>query len=195
MLSLTTLRKSGYEKVEVKRPLLSKKSKFTMVQIKNDSKKLKFKIAGEMFYPPAKQEHDQYGVKYTMGVKFSADDCEIFDKCLDGIEEQLQELGESDWERKETHDDGSIFLKLGTNKSHSEFSFSNNLQLKPTCLNHDKLDSGMDVQVELELGGWLMRVEGEKKYGLTLSIKSIHFGALEKKKKRKVEEDDVRVNL
>ncbi len=99
------------------------------------------------------------------------------------------------WEQKQVHDDGKIFLNLQANSASTDFVFESNLPVKPLKLQHEKIDQYMDVTVEFTVTGWYLKNDDaeEKKYGLTLKVKKIHWGE-EKKvvKKKKTEDDEVR---
>lgn len=170
-------------KFKVKKGVLNK---FSNTIVKVDGKPLKVKMTGDLFMVPTKTVHDDYGTKYSVGVEFSESDCAIFENILDSMDP------EDGWVRKETHDDGKIFLKLRTNASQSEFLTTSNIAIRPSKLHSDKLDLGMEVQVEMDVGGWFMQDEDEKIFGVTLKVKSIHYGSIVQKKRRKTDDDEVR---
>ena len=135
---------------------------------------LRLKLTGDLFMLPNKTEHEEYGVKYSLGVEFSTKDCEIFDAILD-------KMGETDgYERKEAHDDGKIFFSLKPNTKSTDFTCPMNIPIKPLKLSNDRLDLGMEVTVHFTVGGWWLSGD-DPKYGLTFKIKTVHYGPLDAK--------------
>lgn len=160
--------------------------KFSQSVVKIEKKPLRVKITGDLFMMPARSEHEDYGLKYSLGVEFKNADCELFDAVLDKLDIE-------GWERKECHDEGKIFLALKPNAASTEFTCECNVPIKPLKLASDKLDLGMEVTVDLAVAGWYMQDidEDVKKYGLSLKVKSLFFGPPPTKRKRK-DEDEVR---
>lgn len=140
---------------------------------------------------PQKQEHEEYGTSYKMGVEFNPEDMDVLERV---IELMCAEINDDEFDVKLPHDDGSIFFKLGTNKSMSEFTFESNVSLKPSKLNTDKLEQFSAITLDLLVSGWFMNNDGVKKYGLTLKVQKVWFGG-EKvksvKRKKPVDEEDV----
>jgi hypothetical protein len=142
---------------------------------------------------PTKNEHEDYGISFKIGVEFDEDDMVVFDKVL---EKMLAKCEDDSFAMKPCHEDGTIFFKLGTNRALSEFTFDSNLAIRPGKLGHDKLEQHMQVTLEIAVSGWYLnkKEEDEKKFGLTFKIRKITFGQEKSKpvvKKRKTEEDEV----
>ncbi len=157
-----------------------KTKKFSNSIVKIEKKPVSLKLTGDLFMLP-KRDESEFGVKYSVGIEFAADDCALFDAILDKLEID-------GWDRKECHNEGSIFLNLKPNANHSEFKCIVNPAIKPLKLYNDKLDVGMEVTVDLAVSGWYMQDDEDKKYGLSLKVKSIWFGPQPAKRKRKEEE-------
>lgn len=156
---------------------------FSSTTIKLDGRPLVVKLTGELFYEPTRSEHKEYGVSIKFGVKFEEADCLLFDQLLDLMDADIA----GEWTRKESHEDGSMFLKLKFNAEQTEFKgLTCNVPIKPLKLASDKIERGMDVTVELAVGGWLLH--SDEKYGLSFTVKSLYFGK-ESKKKRKDDEE------
>ena len=162
-----------------------KAKKFSNSIVKIEKKPVSIKITGNLFMLP-KRDESEFGIKYSLCVEFSMDDCALLDAILDKLEIE-------DWERKECHNEGSIFLNLKPNGAHTEFKFKNNVGLKPLKLYNDKFDVGMDVTVDMLVAGWYMQDTIDdvevKKFGLSLKVKDIWFGPLPSKRRRKDEEE------
>jgi hypothetical protein len=157
--------------------------KFSQSVVKIEKKPLRLKITGDLFMMPNRNESEDYGLKYSIGVEFQESECELFDAILDKLEID-------GWERKECHDEGKIFLTLKANAGSTDFTCTSNVPIKPLKLTSDKLDLGMEVTVDLAVAGWYMQDEDEKKYGLTLKVKGLFFGPQPIKRKRK-DDDEV----
>ena len=130
----------------------------------------------------------EYGVNFSAGFSFETVDLEILEKILEKMSAEVDD----EWEVKECHDDGSIFLKLLTNNTQSEFKFESNVPIKPLKLHHDKLEQHMDATVELVVAGWYRNTPEKKQYGLTLKVKKITWGNEKRKRKH---DDEVNLNL
>ena len=161
----------------------AKNKKFSNSIVKIEKKPVSVKLNGNLFMLP-KRDESEFGIKYSMGVEFLEEDCALLDAILDKLEVD-------DWERKECHNEGSIFLTLKPNTGHTDFKCTSNLSIKPLKLYNDKLDTGMEVTVDMAVSGWYMQDEDTRKYGLTLKVKSLFFGPPPSKRKRK-DDDEVR---
>ena len=162
---------------------------FSICAVRTDGKQLKLKLPGTLFMLPMRNEHSEYGVKYSVGVEFNATDLEVLDNALDQMAAHLDE----NWEPKPVHDDGKIFLSLKPKAGDKEFAFDTNVPIRPLHLAHDKIEQFMDVTVEVAIAGWYRTDDDVNKYGLTLQVRKITWGEEPKKtvRKRKVE-DEVR---
>ena len=138
---------------------------------------------------PTKNEHEEYGISYKMGVEFDEGDMIVFETILEKMGEVLDD---ESFEVKNSHEDGSIFFKLPTNKALSEFTFDSNVPIKPGKLGNEKIEQHMQVAVDLLVSGWYLKKkdDGDKKYGLTFKIRKIMFGQEKKPTKRRKTEDD-----
>jgi hypothetical protein len=202
MTTVKTL-KSQLNNITVTSPKFTSKSQFSPCRVLLDGKALKVKLTGNLFMLPAKNEHEDYGISFKMGVEFEEDDMVVFDKVL---EEMLKKVGDDEFAMKPCHEDGNIFFKLGTNRAMSEFTFESNVAIRPGKLVNEKLEQHMQVTLELTVSGWYLKKkdEDEKKFGLTFKIRKICFGQEKVKhvsKKRKTggggsgekEEDEVSI--
>lgn len=164
---------------------------FSNSTIKVNGNPLKVKLTGRMFMIPTRSEHDDFGLSYKIGCEFDTLSAGIksLDAALLAIGSNLLD-GES--QAKEPHNDGTMFLKLPVNSTHTEFKMESNIPIKPTKLLNDKIDQDMDVTVELLVSGWYRNdpEEDGMKYGLSFKMKKIHFGEEKKTKKQKVDLDD-----
>lgn len=133
---------------------------------------------------PQKQEHEDYGTSFKMGVEFNPEDMDILERV---IELMCAEINDDDFDVKSPHDDGKIFFKLATNKTMSEFTFESNVALKPSKLNNDKLEQFSMITLDILVAGWYMNNndDGTKKYGLSLKVQKVWFGGEKSLKKRK----------
>lgn len=196
MTTIKTL-KHQLESINVTAPRYTGKSEFAQCRVTLDGKPLKVKLTGTLFMLPAKNEHEEYGTTFKMGVEFDEGDMIVFDTVL---EKMMEVVDDESYVVKPGHEDGNIFFKLPTNKSLSEFTFESNVPIKPGKLGSDKLDQFMPVTVELILSGWYMKKKDEdvKKYGLTFKIRKVCFGNEKVRappvKKRKTEEDEVSIS-
>jgi hypothetical protein len=138
---------------------------------------------------PSKNEHDEYGTSFKIGVECDGEDMLVFENLM---EKMYDEVDDDEYQPKQPHEDGSIFFKLPTNKALSEFTFESNVPIKPSKLTHNSLEQFMPVTLDLLVSGWYLRKKDVKKFGLTLKIKKIAFGGEKRaSKKRKTEEDEV----
>jgi len=191
-MSLVKTIKHQLDSINVTAPKYTGKSEFSQCRVTLDGKPLKLKLSGTLFMLPTKNEHEEYGTSFKVGVEFDEGDMIVFETILDKMQEVI---GDDSYECKPSHTDGSIFFKLGTNKSLSEFSFESNVPIKPGKLHNDKLEQHMQITLDLLVSGWYLKkkgVDGEKKFGLTYKIRKIIFGAEKRpSKKRKAEDDEV----
>jgi len=198
MIAIKTL-KQNLDSIEVTGPRFTAKSEFSQCRVTADGKALKLKLNGTLFMLPTKNEHDDYGTSFKMGVECDGGDMTIFENIM---EKMYDELDDDQYDPKQPHDDGSIFFKLPTNKALSEFTFESNVPIKPGKLHNDRLEQFMPVTLDLLVSGWYLRknengVKDEngkqvKKFGLTYKIRKITFGGEKaRSKKRKTDEDEV----
>lgn len=187
--------KKAIDQINVTEPkfFLDKKTKemrkFSVCKISAGNEPISIKISGDLFMLPYRNENEVYGIKYNFGVGFKLTDCALFTKILDKMAVFCPE--EENWERKEVHNEnGGVFLNLKPTPNSTGFDCSNNLGLKPTKLEHDKLVKNMEVQVEMSLNGWYLNDGEIKKYGITPKIKNVHFGPQDKRKKRKIDDEN-----
>ena len=196
MSTIKTL-KHQLESINVTGPRYTGKSEFAQCRVTLDGKPLKVKLTGTLFMLPAKNEHDDYGTSFKMGVEFDEGDMIVFDTIL---EKMMEVVDDESYSVKPGHDDGNIFFKLPTNKALSEFTFESNVAIKPGKLGSDKLDQFMPVTIDLIVSGWYLKKRDEdvKKYGLTYKIRKVCFGNEKVKtpavKRRKTEEDEVSIS-
>jgi hypothetical protein len=135
-----------------------------------------------------------------MGVEFQIGDLEALEK----VEELMRSYVDDTWELKQFHNTGKIFFKLPVDSNHSAFKMVSNVPIKPGKLINDKIQQFTDITVDLGVLGWYQTVankeeeelsEGDKnKFGISFKIHGVHFGGAVKKRK-KVDEDEVRVNF
>lgn len=191
-MSLVKTIKHQLDSINVTAPKYTGKSEFSQCRVTLDGKPLKLKLTGTIFMLPAKNEHEEYGTSFKIGVEFDEGDMIVFETILDKM---LEVVNDESYECKPSHTDGSIFFKLGTNKALSEFSFESNVPIKPGKLQNEKLEQHMQITMDLLVSGWYLKkkgVDGEKKFGLTYKIRKINFGGEKvRSKKRKVEDDEV----
>ena len=189
MSSVKTI-KNSLDSLTVTKPKYQGKSNFSQCRVTHDGKPLKLKLHGNMFMLPMKNEHEDYGISFKAGIEFNEDDMVVFE---DIIEKMYDQANDGDYVVKQPHEDGSIFMKLPTNKALSEFTFESNVPIKPGRLDHDKLEQHMAVTVDLLVSGWYLNDKSAdvKKLGVTMKIRKIHFGQEKSTKKRKVGDDEV----
>lgn len=199
-MSLPNTLKKNISQLMVTKPVFGK-GDFGKTSVKLDGKEIKVKLVGTLIYKPTEQKSKEYGQKYTVGINFDAGECELFDKILLALRDNVSNSKEQ-WEPKLPHDDGTMFLKLGTNKTLTKFSAETNSSITPMDLGDDSIDVGMDVAVELTVGGWYLKKDDENKYGLSFKTTKLNFGPVEKPKARKrkpasddATDDEVRVYL
>jgi hypothetical protein len=184
--------KHQLDSINVSGPLFTKKSMFSQCRVTLGGKPLRIKLSGVCFFVPTKQESDDYGTSYKMGVEFDEGDLEVLDTI---IEKMVDVADDSCFEVKQPHNDGSIFFKLPTNSSHSEFTFKSNVAIKPSKLDNEKIYQFVPVHMEIAVAGWYMKkADDDKKIGLTFKIAKITFGdekVVKKSLKRKAEDDEV----
>lgn len=196
MSTIKTL-KHQLESINVTGPRYTGKSEFAQCRVTLDGKPLKIKLTGTLFMLPAKNEHDDYGTSFKMGVEFDEGDMIVFDTIL---EKMMEVVDDDSYSVKPGHDDGNIFFKLPTNKALSEFTFESNVPIKPGKLGSEKLDQFMPVHIDLIVSGWYLKKKDsdEKKFGLTYKIRKVCFGSEKVRapvvKKRKTEEDEVSIS-
>lgn len=180
--------KNRLDEIEVAGPRFTAKSVFSQARVTFDGKPLRMKLQGHMFMLPQKQEHDQYGIRYSIGCEFNEDDLVV----LESVYDKLKDNVDDDFSGKEVHNEGAVFFKLPTNKAQSEFDFDNNLGLKPMKLNNDKLERQMLVTFDLIVSGWYK--SDSKQFGLSYKFKKIHFGAEKKSvKRRKLDDEEIEI--
>jgi len=182
-MSLANTLKKNISQLMVTKPVFSKGA-FGKTSVKLDGKEIKVKLVGTLIYKPTEQKSKEYGQKYTVGINFDAGDCELFDKILLALRDNVAGTKEH-WDPKLPHDDGTMFLKLATNKGLTKFSAETNSSITPMDLDDDSIDVGMEVAVELVVGGWYLKNDDCNKYGLSFKTTKINFGHVEKPKARK----------
>lgn len=195
MIATKTL-KQNLDSIDVTGPRFTAKSEFSQCRVTVDGKPLKLKLNGTVFMLPSKNEHDDYGTSFKMGVECDSTDMVIFENIM---EKMYDELDDDEYDPKQPHDDGSIFFKLPTNKALSEFTFESNVPIKPGKLSNDRLEQFMPVTLDLLVSGWYLRKKDEdsngkhvKKFGVTYKVRKITFGGEKaRSKKRKTDEDEV----
>lgn len=180
--------KNRLDDIEVSGPKFTSKSVFSQARVTLDGKPLRMKLQGHLFMLPQKQEHDEYGVRYSMGCEFNEDDLTVLECVFDKIKDHVDD----DFCGKEVHNEGAIFFKLPTNKAQSEFDFENNLGLKPMKLQNEKMERQMLVTIDLIVNGWYK--SDSKQFGVSYKFKKVHFGAEKKVVKRKrVDDEDIEI--
>ncbi|MFA7327761.1 MAG: hypothetical protein WC121_13925 [Candidatus Kapaibacterium sp.] len=162
---------ASYDKIVIKNPKFGNNT-FAQGAIKFNGSPLKLQLKGDLFMLPSRQESEEYGLKYSLGVEFNESDCAVFDKLLDTMADMKND---NEYDRKEAHNDGKIFLSLKPNAKNNDFKCAINLPIKPLKLVNDKIDVGEEVEVDMLVSGWWMAGENGCKYGLTLGVKAIRF--------------------
>lgn len=182
--------KNSLDSISVTKPKYQGKSNFSQCRVTHDGKPLKVKLHGNMFMLPTRNEHEEYGISFKAGIEFNEDDMVVFENI---IEKMYKEADDDDYDVKQPHEDGAIFMKLPTNKALSEFTFDSNVPIKPGKLSHEKLEQHMSVTVELMVSGWYLydKDADVKKLGVTMKLRKIQFGQEKPVKKRKLGEDEV----
>jgi hypothetical protein len=147
--------KSQLSKLSLKTPKWNKDKEgndkpFASGVAKLNGKPLSAKITGNLFFTPTRQEHEEYGLSYRIGVEFNEPDVEFLDDLVNKLEEQMGD----DWEVKVPHNEGKIYFKLQPNIKQNGFQCAINLPLTPTKLLHESIDRDMDVSVEFKLTPW-----------------------------------------
>lgn len=182
MASIKTL-KTQLDDITVSKPKYGGKSSFAQCKVTLDGKPLRAKLSGSLFMTPRKQEHDVYGTSFKMGVEFQEDDMIVFETVV----EKMGKVVGDEYTAKLPHDNGSMFIKLPTNKVLSDFACDLNVPIRPNKLEHEKISQHMPVTVDLIVGGWFMNNEtsDEQKYGLSFNVKKITFATEKPKQKKK----------
>ena len=164
---------------------------FCSTPITFQDKPLVVKMTGDLFMKPYRNDHEDYGTAFSIGISFT--DTAVLDRALETVREFL--TLDDGWVVKDVFDEGKMFLKLKPTKQFSGWEFTSNIQFKPNKLEHDKIDTGMEVTVELVVSGWYSNRIYQNmevlQYGLTTKLKDIHFGPQPVKKKRKTDEEEV----
>lgn len=181
MSSINTLKKN-IAQLMVTAPKYGK-GDFGSTSVKIDGKPVNVKLTGTLIYKPSEQKSKEYGQKYSIGINFDPVECELFDKILLALRDQVSNTKEH-WDPKLPHDDGTMFLKLSTDKNLTKFNAACNIGITPMDLEDDTIDVGMDVTVEMIVGGWFLKNDECNKYGLSFKTTKVTFGTVEKPKAR-----------
>jgi len=186
------------EDIKLTEPKWTGRSKFANTKITYDGSPLEVSIKGTLFMPPRKQEDEIYGESVNMGIEFNEEDLKVLDETI----VKMGEFVEEDFEAKEVHDNGKVFLKLpvGNNKARGKhIKCKSNIKLDINDLPHPDIEGQTPVTIILQVNGWFMKDELANKFGVSLVVKNIYFGATwtapkkSNKRKIKVEEDDLTV--
>jgi hypothetical protein len=167
-------------KLKITDPKWSAGSKFANSKITYKGKPLTSKLVGNLFMVPRMDKFvgnkEVDAPTYSMGVNFDQGAL----KAVDEVLEMLGEHVEAGFTAKPVHKDGSIFFKL----QHEDnlFKFSSNVDITPDNI---EIEQHTTVKVEFEIGGWFLRDDEVKKYGLRLKVVRVLFGEEEKKRRRK----------
>lgn len=147
------------------------------------------KLTGTLVYVPSKQTHDEFGTKYSIGVRFEETEMEQFDKAIEAIAENVAKQVGQEPERKDFHSDGTIFFKLPTNPEQSKFTSQMTPSITPRKLEHSLIQTDEEVSVEFSATGWVQHMADILKVGVNPKVKKVHFGAKPPAKKRKKVEE------
>lgn len=183
----------------VKKFTLKSVGKFTRITLKPDSGAT-LKLNGTLVYLPTKQDHDEYGTKFSMGVRFEEDDMEQFDKALENISKTVHDMIGVHPIIKDFHSEGMVFFKLPVNGEHSKFTCTMTPNITPRKLEHSSVQTDEEVSIEFTPAGWVQRTNDEEaKCGISCKIKKIQFGPRPTKKTKKTleknEDEDELVSL
>lgn len=185
---MSAITKINTEQLKITGPTFLK-SKFAPSHVRIGEKPLNVKLTGSLFMLPRKQVNEQYGTKYSMGVKFNETDMIVFDTLLD----KMGQAAGDGFKIKYAHQEGKIFFKLPLNGSGTEFKLKSNIVMKPNDLESLSIETKSDVTVEMDVDGWYLKEGKVKSFGLNLELTKVHFGkeCKPRSKKRKTSEDEV----
>ena len=148
------------------------------------------KLTGTLTFVPTKQDHDEYGTKFSFGVRFEESDMEEFDQCLETLSQQIKTKLGFEPTTKDFHNDGVIFFKIPVNGEHSKFTCVISPSITPRKLDHSSIQTDEDVMIEFSPSAWVQQVDEESaKCGISCKIKKIQFGPRPMKKKKTKSDD------
>ena len=158
----------------ISQPKFYPKKPFGKIVLKSEGSPISITEKGTIIMVPKKEEHDEYGLSYKVGVAFD-EDC-AFIKELDDCLEELRSVVKTDAVLKSPHNEGTVFFKLTTDTRGAKFKCASNVLIKPSKLSSNLISSGDNVECVVLVGCWIMRKEGEAdKAGLTLTLQKLTF--------------------
>jgi hypothetical protein len=183
----------------VKKFTLKPIGQFTRVTLKPETGTV-LKLTGTLVYLPTKQEHDEFGTKFSLGIRFEEDDMKQFEKALENIAKGVHEMIGIHPTIKDFHSEGMVFFKLPVNGEHSKFTCTTVPNITPRKLEHSSVQTDEEITIEFTPSGWVQRTsDDEAKCGISCKIKKIQFGPRVTKKAKKavekVEDEDELVSF
>lgn len=181
---------SKIEEFKCTEPKFLTGKEFAMVRFRLGNKPMKVKMTGDLVRPLERSE-SEYGLHYQLCVRFDEEECEYLDHILEMMSDEIK--GEQEFDAKQAHREGLMFIKVPTDPKHTRFKCDINIPLTPIKLKHDLNEADEEVTIEMALSGWFRKADDGNKYGIRTKVTKLHFGPVntKTKKKRKQEEEEV----